>query len=206
MNKCKPYKSILQYILVSGLTKKIEQGFLSRDGDGVEYGARISSFLPFLALPHEWRHSRPDQVPEMGVGRNFNDKLAEIHGHAQDARCDLSAHTLGLGDGLLEHVNQDFPHFFTILGQSPFCEGPGGRAVSNETEGAGMSRGTLPAAILIRLATSAKPTGNSSDALVASNATKSSIGHSASTISFTISVFIRFVYLIPYRAMNHGTT
>ena len=81
MKKSKYYKSILQYILVSGLTKKFEQGLLSRDGDGVEYGARISSFLPFLALPHEWRHTRPDQVPEMAVGRNVNDRLAEIHGH-----------------------------------------------------------------------------------------------------------------------------
>ena len=85
MKKSKHYKSILQYIIVYGLTEKIEQGLLSRDGDGVEYGARISSFLPLLALPHEWRHSRPYQVLEMGVGRNVKDRLAEIDGHAQDA-------------------------------------------------------------------------------------------------------------------------
>ena len=58
MKKSKHYKSILQYIIPYGLTKKIEQGLLSHDGDGVEYGASISSFPPLLALPHEWRHSR----------------------------------------------------------------------------------------------------------------------------------------------------
>ncbi len=99
MKKSKPYKSILQYIIVSGLTEKIEQGLLSRDGNGVEYGARISSFLPVLALPHEWRHSRPDQVPEMGVGRNVKDRLAEIHGDAKtrDAISLLTPSDSGMG-------------------------------------------------------------------------------------------------------------
>ena len=36
MKKSKHYKSILQYIIVYGLTEKNEQGLLSRDGDGVE--------------------------------------------------------------------------------------------------------------------------------------------------------------------------
>ncbi len=36
MNKSKYYKSISEYIVVWGLTKKIQQGLLSRNGDGVE--------------------------------------------------------------------------------------------------------------------------------------------------------------------------
>ncbi len=62
---------------------------MSCHGDGVEDGARIRSILHSLGLPHDGRHSTPCQVPvlpEMGVGRNFKDKLAKIHGLAPKTR------------------------------------------------------------------------------------------------------------------------
>ena len=57
----------------------------------------------------------------MGVGRNVEDRLGPIHGLAQDASHDFSAHNIGLRNGLLEQGNQDIPHVVSVLGQSTFC-------------------------------------------------------------------------------------
>ena len=63
----------------------------------------------------------------------------------------------------------------------------------------------IPAALLTRLAISAKPTLFSTFASSTSNQTKSSVGPRASNISLIMSSLIDFECFIPSSEINHGT-